>query len=138
MDLNSPTKPKMLTAAQRRVQALELRKAGYTFEQIGVALEITKQAACKHVTKALSVINDKLTESAEELRALEVQRIDAMIVVLWPRVLRGDYQAMDRVVRLMERRAKLLGLDAPTKQEIGIESELTINFVDIVNGSNED
>lgn len=40
-----------------------------------------------------------------------------MIGVLWPRVLKGDYLAMDRAIKLMERRAKLLGLDAPTKSE---------------------
>ena len=135
---NNPTAPKMLTSAQRRIQALELRKAGYTYEQIGAALGITDTMAHKHVVKALGIINEKLSEATEELRTLEVHRIDAMIVVLWPRVLRGDYQAIDRVVKLMERRAKLLGLDAPTKQIVGMEGSVSINFVDIVNGSEPD
>ena len=137
MDLNSPTRPKMTTAAQRRVQALELRKAGYTYEQIGVALEISTQAAYKHVVKALSVIHEKITEATEELRTLEVQRIDRLFEVMYKKAEKGDYNAIDRCLRLMERRAKLLGLDAPAKSEIGIDAEMSINFVDIVNGSNE-
>ena len=137
MDLNSPTAPKMVTAAQRRVQALELRKAGYTYEQIGVALGISSQAAYKHVVKALGVINEKLSEATEELRTLEVQRLDRLFEVMYKKAEKGDMNAIDRCVRLMERRAKLLGLDAPAKQEIGLDSTISINFVDIVNGSNE-
>ena len=138
MDLNSPTAPKMVTAAQRRVQALELRKAGYTYEQIGVALGISSQAAYKHVVKALGVINEKLSEATEELRTLEVQRLDRLFEVMYKKAEKGDMNAIDRCVRLMERRAKLLGLDAPAKQEIGLDSTISINFVDIVNGSESD
>ena len=58
MDPNSPTRPKMTVSAERRVQALELRKAGYTFPQIAAALEISTQAAYKHVVKALEVIHN--------------------------------------------------------------------------------
>lgn len=32
---------------------------------------------------------------------------------IWPKVPAGDLGAIDRLVRLLERRAKLLGLDAP-------------------------
>jgi len=138
MDLNSPTAPKMVIAAQRRVQALELRKAGYTYEQIGVALGISSQAAYKHVVKALGVINEKLSEATEELRTLEVQRLDRLFEVMYKKAEKGDMNAIDRCVRLMERRAKLLGLDAPAKQEIGLDSTISINFVDIVNGSESD
>ena len=60
MDLNSPTTSKMLTSSERRIQALELRKAGYTFAQIGVALGISDGMAHKHVVKALSIINKEL------------------------------------------------------------------------------
>ena len=128
----------MVTAAQRRVQALELRKAGYTYEQIGVALGISSQAAYKHVVKALGVINEKLSEATEELRTLEVQRLDRLFEVMYKKAEKGDMNAIDRCVRLMERRAKLLGLDAPAKQEIGLDSTISINFVDIVNGSESD
>jgi hypothetical protein len=41
-----------------------------------------------------------------------------MITVLWPQVAKGNQGAVDRVLRIMERRAKLLGLDAPTKADV--------------------
>jgi hypothetical protein len=41
-----------------------------------------------------------------------------MLLALWPQVLKGNQGAIDRALRVMERRAKLLGLDAPTRQEV--------------------
>ena len=40
-----------------------------------------------------------------------------MLLALWRRVQNGDERAIDRVLRIMERRAKLLGLDAAAKTE---------------------
>ena len=49
------------------------------------------------------------------LRVLEEYRLDALLMVLWPQVMGGDQGAVDRVLRVMQRRAALRGLDAPTK-----------------------
>ncbi len=40
-----------------------------------------------------------------------------MLLALWRRVQSGDDHAIDRALRIMERRARLLGLDAATKTE---------------------
>ena len=138
MDPNSPTRPKMTVSAERRVQALELRKAGYTFPQIAAALEISTQAAYKHVVKALEVIHNEISEKTEELRTLEVERIDTLYMVMYKKAEKGDYNAVDRCIKLMERRAKLLGLDAPAKSEIMSDGLLTISFTEIINGSEPD
>lgn len=137
-DTNSPNSPKRSLSADRRMNALEMRKSGSTYEKIGDALGISSQAAYQHVVKALQAIREKTNEAADEVRTLEITRIDTMIGVLWPRVLKGDYLAMDRVIKLMERRSKMLGLDAPTKSDITSDGIVTINFVDIVNGSEAD
>ena len=122
MDINSPTAPRRVTSADRRVQALELRKAGYTYAQIGTTLGISAVMAHRHVVKALSVIRDKISEQTEELRTLELQRLDNLFFVIYKRAEKGDLAAVDRCLRLMERRAKLLGLDAPTKTDVNLSS----------------
>ena len=38
-----------------------------------------------------------------------------MLQGLWPRARKGEAAAVDRVLKIGERRAKLLGLDAPTR-----------------------
>jgi len=54
-------------------------------------------------------------ELAEHLRELENQRLDELQASLWDKALAGVLPAADRILRIMERRAKLNGLDAPQK-----------------------
>lgn len=58
-----------------------------------------------------------LQEPADELRTMEVERLDVMLDGLWDKASKGDTWSVDRVLRIMERRASLLGLDAPVKRE---------------------
>lgn len=102
---------KSLTALERQRQALELRKAGMGYEaiarQVGYA---SHSGAIKAVQTAMQ---RTIQEPADELRALEVARLDDMLAGLWVDARRGAVGKIDRVLRIMERRATLLGLDAP-------------------------
>ncbi len=131
MDANKPGAPKKLTAAERRAKALEARKAGFTYQAIGDSLGITQQAAHKTVMVALGVINDKIAEAAEEVRTIELERIDALFKVMYARALRGDYGATDRCIRLMDRRAKYLGLDAPKSIDITSGGETLKQYAEV-------
>lgn len=103
------------TVATRSAQLLELRKAGMTYQAIGNALGMTRQAAHKAVTKALRELVNHTAEDAAEVRALELLRLDAMLAGLWAQATRGNLGAVDRALRIAERRAKITGIDAPTK-----------------------
>jgi len=94
---------------------LALRRAGMPYDRIGEAIGISKQAAHKAVTKALREITSKSAETAAEIRELELMRLDAMLTGLWPQASRGNLGAIDRALRIAERRAKITGIDAPTK-----------------------
>lgn len=95
---------------ERQRQALELRLAGETFQSIAGKLDYkSKHGAYKAVETALREIT---REPAEAVRQLELQRLDAMLVTLWPQMQRGDLQALAGCLKIGERRAKLLGLDA--------------------------
>jgi predicted transcriptional regulator len=104
-------------AREREKVAIELRKSGATYEAIGDQLGVSAQAAHQHVQRALKRIIDETNETADEVRTIELQRLDRALQAIWRRVLQGDVHAIDRSIRIMERRAKLLGLDAPTKVE---------------------
>lgn len=114
----STTSQRIIRGRERELKALEMRKAGATFEQIGNALGITPQGAHRAVKRALRRIIEKSDEAAEEIRRLELERLDAMLLALWPQAKRGNLGAVDRILRIMERRAKLLGLDAPKAVDI--------------------
>lgn len=105
-------------AAARRVKALDLRKAGASYRQIGAQLGVSEAQAFNDVKAALDALNKLEIAAAEDVRRLELERLDTLTLALWPNAKSGKEGAIDRILKLMERRAKLLGLDAPTKQEL--------------------
>jgi hypothetical protein len=94
-------------------KALDLRAAGGSYDSIGKALGLSKTRAYQLVQEGLDELNEKVRETAESVRSLELRRLDAMFLALYPQ--RAQVRATDSLLRIMERRAKLLGLDAPTK-----------------------
>jgi hypothetical protein len=71
--------------------------------------------AHKAVTKAMADLQAQQEEAAEQVRAMELDRLDQIMFQHFTQALKGDTAATDRVLKIMERRAKLLGLDAPSK-----------------------
>jgi len=108
-----PTRPRNILAREREDEALELRKAGATYRMIGIRLGITKQSAHARVASALADLKALTAEQAEDVRALEIERLDAMLLGLWDRARKGDEQAVSACLKISKRRAELLGIDAP-------------------------
>ena len=97
------------TAKKRR--ALELKITGLTYRQIADELDYRSPASAH--AAVMRALRETLAEPAEELRQLEVGRLDALLEAVWADAMTGKLPAVDRVLRIGERRAKLLGLDLP-------------------------
>ena len=110
--------PERERAAERRLQAFQLRKAGYTYEAIGEALSISKVAAYKLVRRVVEGLNSQSQAEAKEYRALQLARLEDAVKAIWPRAMAGDLGAVDRLVKILEREAKLMCLDQPAKIDI--------------------
>ena len=104
-----------IEAAERRTQALTLRKAGATYKQIGQVLGVSEQRAHRIVTIELRRLNRYRDESAAEVLRLELERLDQMFQAIWPAATAGDKDAINQVLTIMRRRAALMGLEAPRK-----------------------
>lgn len=100
---------------QRQQAALELRRAGQGYIEIANRLGISKSQAHRLVTEALKESTAQIDAEARQLKAEELSRLDAMLSGLWSDARKGQQGAVDRVLKIMERRSKLLGLDAPVK-----------------------
>jgi hypothetical protein len=133
----SKTSVRRLDAVEKERQALELRKAGVTFDVIAQRLGYAHPSGAYRAV--MSGIQKTLQQPADELRQLELARLDAMLTGLWTGARQGNHSAVMSVLRIMERRAKLLGLDAPTviewrkaAQEAGLdpvqEFERMVNY----------
>ena len=107
----------MLLAREREIQALELRKRGMSYTEIGQAIGISMQGASECVRRALERLRVEAKESAEDVRELELERLDKLLRIAQTAADQGELAAIDRVLRIQERRSRYLGLDAPTRSE---------------------
>lgn len=131
--------------AERDAEAARLRVQGRTYQQIADRLGLShRDLARRAVDRALTAT---VQEPAEELRSLELLRLDELWRTAW-RVLTTEHvrvsagrvvehqgkplrdngpalAAIDRLVRISERRCRLLGLDAPLSVTV-----LTLDQID--------
>lgn len=113
---------------ERDHRAYEMRKAGMSFRQIARALQVSESTAHAAVTRMYRKIGTKFAEDNVDTVRLELDRLDALMQNIWPMTMPhrvesddGDtitlppnFDAIDRVLKIMDRRAKLLGLDSAT------------------------
>jgi hypothetical protein len=97
--------------AEKQRKALELRKAGASYDQIADQLKLGNRSVAFKLVKA--GIKAIVKEPAESVLHLELARLDAMLLGCWTKAKLGDPQAIDRVLRIQDRRAAYLGLDRP-------------------------
>jgi len=119
-----PPPPRKLTPEERKVEALNLRMAGHDYRTIAKELGVSIKTAYFDVQRTVVYLAQHERVLAENVRALELARLDSMQAYLWPAIARGDTFAIGAQLKLMERRAKMLGLDAPTVVEMNLHRPL--------------
>lgn len=107
----------MMQLAQKRERdALELRLKGYTYAQISELMDISVEGARQAVIRAMAEIRTDKAETAQEVREQESARLDRMLRTL-ERMAEATEDAstllaiQDRLIKVQDRRARLLGLD---------------------------
>lgn len=119
-----PCRPEKIKRSELINCILQLKKAGWTMRQMSLALKLPQKQIKKILFASLRRIGRQLAEHSEELFSLEMERLEEMHRALYSRAMTGDVRAMDQLVRIADRRAKLLGLDAPLK--IQQQTDITI------------
>ena len=104
-------------AAVKRTKVVEAVADGATYEQAAKqAGYATRSGAYKAFWKA---VDGREADAVEQHRILELQRLDALQVGLWERAEAGDVKAVMAVLRIIEQRSRLLGLDKPEATPVG-------------------
>lgn len=109
--------------AERRARALRLRKAGHTYDSIARVMGLSHRGDAHHLVQ--DAIRDISREPAEQVRELELARLDDLQRAPWMASLKGDLHALDRVLRIMERRASYLGLEQARAVQVHVEESET-------------
>ena len=105
------TAPTKVPAATRREKTLELRASGQSIRAIADQLGVSKSQVQRDIEKELRAAAEERRKIAGLIIDLELTKLDALEENAWGHIAAGELSAIDRVLRSMERRAKLLGLD---------------------------
>ena len=111
-------RPRDVNVETRRAQLLKLRAAGKSYDDIVAEHPELGYSSTSHargdLTRTLARIVD---EPARDMLALELARLDALHGAIWDTGLAGDLRAIDRLIRLSERRGRITGLDAAAEAQ---------------------
>jgi hypothetical protein len=99
---------------------IELRRAGVTWQKVA---EQTGYAGPAGAYKAYQRAAERfIRPNLEELRDMELDRLDRLQAAIWGKALNGDVRSLDAVLRIIDRRARILGLEAP--KEVNLKAEV--------------
>lgn len=94
---------------RRRVVAANL-KAGATYMDIAGALSVSVGTIANDVKELMKQWNESTTTDIEQYVSLELRRLDDATNSIWDKVRDGELPAIDRMLKIMDQRAKYLGL----------------------------
>jgi|SanBayMetagenome_1026888.scaffolds.fasta_scaffold00600_10 AraC-like DNA-binding protein len=110
-------KPEQL---EREVAVLELRKTGANWRQIAEAVGYSHASAARKAY--LRAYDRTLQAPADELRDLELDRIDRLQMTYWKEAIEGNIKAADFVLKCIQERVRISGLAAPTRIQAEVVS----------------
>lgn len=102
---------------ERHTEAIRLRKSGMSYDEIGRRLNVAPHVAYEYVVTGLSHF---VEEPGEEVRKMEILRLDAMLHAIWAACMSGDLEAIDRALKIEQFRAKITGMLMPIKIDIEV------------------
>lgn len=114
--------PLVKAEEQRRIVNLFL--AGARPDEIAHAMKLSVETVYRERRAALERIAPLRDQAQEELREVELQRLDRLQRAHWQNAIDGQVGASKIVLACIDRRAKMLGLDAPVKVDARVRSEL--------------
>jgi hypothetical protein len=117
----------------RRTQVLAHVLAGLTYRAIGQALGCSKSTVGYDVKIVLTRMQEDQDGLGSLFANLELRRLDVALTGIWGKVQAGDLQAIDRLLAIMDRRARFLKLYVPYELRLS-DDELTAELQKVLVG----
>ena len=115
-----------MSRRHRNADAIEKRRA-----EIGLMWEahMTQQSIANRLGVSVGTVNRDIQilrarwrktqeDATNTVMVDDLHRIEVAIGAIWPQVLTGDYNAIDRLLALIRERAKLLGYEPPKRVDV--------------------
>ena len=104
---------------ERRLRSWELRKTGASLRAIAAVIGVNHVTVKRYLDRTLKELERQEINLARQAKSMEIARLDDMLLRLQPLLQSRNrlemIQAIEKAIKIGERRSRLLGLDAPTK-----------------------
>ena len=124
--------------AERDLRIFQMRKTGTAVQEIARRFSISTKAVNFAIQRQLSRMNQEALMAYPEVLRMELERLDSLQQSVWPLtqhrkvtmddgtevVVEPDLKAVQQALSIMDRRAKLLGMEAVNINFVG-DSETT-------------
>jgi transcriptional regulator len=125
-----------LTQTEKRVRALELRREGKNYRQI--AKEIGWRSHTTAMDNVKAALKETVQEAADELRAVESERLEWLWRKVVERMDEDHLWAVDRGIKVVEQRRALFGLDVSGSGDLTGEITRYLDLVEMARKDAED
>ena len=85
--------------------------AGLNYRTMAEALDVSTGTVAGDVKIILTRWQKEQVRAVDQVMQMELTRLDRALNAIWDKVLEGDDRAINNLLKIMERRAKLLGMD---------------------------
>jgi transposase-like protein len=96
-------------AQHKKAQAVELMLNGTSYDDIARQVGYSHRGSAHRAVR--QALHDREVAAIDQLRTQEVARLDALQALMWPLAEAGDVHAAASVLRIVEQRVRILGLE---------------------------
>lgn len=134
---NNQTKQRRLLVEERRQKVAMGILSGMTFRELAQTLTVSLGTIAADYKAIHTRWTQEYAQTIDEYKQIELHRLDQAIRAIWVHALQGPLAdrlaAVDRIDKLINTRAKILGLYAPQKTALtdtdGKETVITVRYV---------
>jgi AraC-like DNA-binding protein len=117
-----------ILAQEKRRLGLELRKAGATYDQIAERVGYSDASSARRAVER--AIQQVPREAVLELKTLQIERLNHMLMALWPKVQMGDTSAINSSLNVMSKIDALEGTEAAKQVDVNVSGQQAIMVID--------
>ena len=120
----------MLQTKTRRLEFLELLKQGVTYRDIATRYGVDHAYVHRQSRKALEELADKYSGTADQMRAINNERLLALLSTWYPLAMERDNKATEHVLRIINDLNRLNGC-LPDRPMITIQNQNLVESQDV-------
>lgn len=115
-----------MIVSERQRLIMRYRRQGMTVSEIAESLDTTHSQVSNALESAYRALHAE--DEATVARQVDLERLDELHSAYWAAAKEGDIKAADFILKTMDRRAKMLGIDAPIQTQT--DGMLQIGWID--------